>query len=62
MRIRQLRWLFRTLPNSKMSFNVKDYKVKRILLKSFVSIVALVNSITVISSFALFLVDFKPFL
>ena len=59
IRIRQLIWLFRTLLTSKMSFNVKDYEVKKILLKSFVSIVALVNSITITPFLALLLVDFK---
>ena len=57
--MRQLTWLFRTLLASKMSFNVKDYEVKKILLKSFVSMVALVNSITVTPFLALLLVDFK---
>ena len=42
-----------------MSFNVKDYKVKKILLKSFISMAALVNFITVIPFLALFLVNFK---
>ena len=59
-KIRQLRQLFRILLNSKISFKVKDYKVKKILLKSFVSIAVSVNSITVMSFLALFLVDFKP--
>jgi hypothetical protein len=46
--------------NSKISFKVENYKVKKILLKSFISIAVLVNFITVMSSFALLLVDFKP--
>ena len=60
MRMRQLRWLSRTLPNSKMCFNLKDHEVKKTLLKSFVSMVALVNSTTATSSLALLPVDFKP--
>jgi len=59
MRIRQLIWLFRTLLTSKISFNIKDYEVKKILLKSFVSMVALVNSITITPFLALLLVNFK---
>ena len=60
MGMRQLRWLFGTLPNSKMNFNVKNHEVKKISLKSFVSMVALVNSTTATSSLALLPVDFKP--
>ena len=58
--MRQLRWLSRTLPNSKMYFNLKDHEVTKTLLKSFVSMVALVNSTTATSSLALLPVDFKP--
>jgi len=60
MKIRQLKGLFRILLNSKMSFNIKNYKVKKILLRSFVSMEALVNSITAISSLAFLPIDFKP--
>jgi hypothetical protein len=45
-----------------MSFNAKDYKIKKILLKSFISIAALVNFITIMPFLALLLVDFKLFL
>ena len=62
IRIRQLIWLFRTLLTSKISFNVKNHEVKKILLKSFVSMVALVNSITITPFLALLLVNFKLFL
>jgi len=60
IKIRQLKGLFRTLLNSKISFNIKNYKVKKILLRSFISMEALVNSITITSSFALLPIDFKP--
>ena len=60
MRMRQFRGLFRTLLNSEMSFNIKDHEVKKILLKSFVSMEALVNSTTATSSLALLPIDFKP--
>jgi len=60
MKIRQLKGLFRILLNSKISFNIKNHEVKKILLRSFVSIEALVNSITITSSLALLPIDFKP--
>ena len=58
----QLRGLFKILLNFKISFNIKNYKIKKILLKDFISIKALTNFITIIFSLTLLPINFKPFL
>ena len=56
----QLTWLFRIWANFKKSFKVKEHKVKKMLLKSFASMVALVNFTTVMSLLVLLPLNIKP--